>query len=295
MPVQSPMLTRQTSTAATTSRVHPAATVDPRLRDLDDDAFAMLPAKLQWRLAAYYRAAGAFAQSASVLDAVEHRSGESMQLLEERARLAFAMGQHDEARRLLEVRAERAPSPTARVALARFYLETGNIEFAHALSQELSDSNPDLMTVSSLAADVARAMGKNETARSYYLGAVDARPENPTALLSLARLAVDEKDEEAAAAFLRRALASAAESATAGQCLSAADVAAAIGRAEQAEELRARAASIEQTRTEALVAEILAALPEAPPAPHSAESLVRPEASSSPRAGRRRTPASADR
>jgi ATP-dependent DNA helicase RecQ len=283
MPVQTPTTTRRSPIHAPMRPSHQAAAVDPRLLDLDDDAYTMLPAKLQWRLAAYYRAIGAFAQSAGVLDAAERRGGESMQLLEERARLAFAMGRHDDAGRLLEERVERTPSPTARVALARFHLETGNIDLAHGLSRELSGSNPDLMTVSSLAADVARARGENETARSYYLGAVDARPENASALLSLARLAIDEKDEEAAAAFLRRALASAAENATAGQCLIAADVAAALDRAEQAEELRARAASIEQTRTEALVAEILAVLPEAPPVPHSAESLIPAEAIPLPR------------
>lgn len=264
MPVQTHTPIRPTPTTATP---------DPRLRDLDDDAFAMLPAKLQWRLAGYYRATGAFDKTADVLDAAERRGGESMQLLEERARLAFAMGRYDEAQRLLEDRVERAPSPTARVALARFLLETGNLVAACALSEELSRSNPELMTVSSLAADVARASGEFETARGYYLGAVDARPENPSALLSLARLAVDERDDEAAAAFLRRALTSAGEDATAGQCLIAAEVAGALDRPEQAAELRARASSIEQARTEALVAEVLSALPE-PTEIHVAESLV---------------------
>lgn len=280
MTAQAPISTRRLPKAPTTSPARQTIEVDPRLRDLDDDAFAMLSAKLQWRLAAYYRAAGAFAESARVLDAAERRGGESMQLLEERARLAFAMGRHDDARRLLEERVERAPSPTARVALARFHLETGNVALAHDLSEELAESHPDLVTVSSLAADVARAREENETARSYYLEAVDARPENPSALLSLARLAVDEKDEEAAAAFLRRALTSAGEQATAGQCVTAAEVAAALGRAEQAEELHARAASIERARTEALVAEIVAALPE-PPETHSTESLVPTRASRS--------------
>ncbi|MEA2530664.1 MAG: ATP-dependent helicase RecQ [Thermomicrobiales bacterium] len=274
MPVLAPTQHHPTQSRVLAPAGKPPASVDRRLRDLGDDSLAMLPAKLQWQLAAYYRAVGAFDVAARVLDAAERRGGESIRLLEERARLAFAMGSHGDARHLLEERARRAPSPTAQVALARFHLETGELEVAERLSEELSRANPDLVTVSTLAADVARAVGDFETARSYYLGAVDARPENAGALLSLARLAVDESDQEAAAAFLRRAVSAADEHVTAGQCLAAADIAAALGRAEQAEELRSRAASIEQVRTEALVAEVLAALPDAPPEPHSSESLI---------------------
>src|SRR5687768_14643464 len=104
MTAQAPTSTRQSPRPAMTPPARQTAEVDSRLRDLDHDAIAMLPAKLQWRLAAYYRATGAFAESGRVLDAAERRSGESMQLLEERARLAFAMGRHDDARRLLEER-----------------------------------------------------------------------------------------------------------------------------------------------------------------------------------------------
>src|SRR5215216_2739674 len=247
MPVQT--RPRQFGRSATAPRTPsgPPSSADSRLTALDDDALTGLPAKLQWRLVAYFRAAGTFAEAARVLDAAERRGGASLQLLDERARLAFAMGRYDDARRLLEEKIERAPSPTARVALARFHLETGNLDVAHELSQELARSNPDLVTVSSLVADVARARGDAETARSYYLGAVDARPENASALLSLARLAVDEKDEEAAGHFLRRALSAAGETATSGQYLTAADVAAALGRADQAADLRARAAATEQS------------------------------------------------
>jgi ATP-dependent DNA helicase RecQ len=262
MPVQTTPRPDPTTTAIHVTRSETRATGDQRLLALNDDDVAVLPARLQWRLAAYYRATDAFDLAARVLAAVERRSGESMQLLEERARLAFAMGRRDDACRLLEERVRSAPSPTARVALARFHLETGRLDLAERLSEELARENPDLVSVATLAADVARATGDNETARSYYLGAVDARPDNASALLSLARLAVDEGDAEAAAAFLRRALSAAADKATASQCTIAAEIAAALDRAEQAEELRARAAAIERARTEAFVAEIVAALPE---------------------------------
>lgn len=286
MPVQTPTRQEPPSAVTVATQTVVREPEDRRLLDLDDNAFAMLPAKVQWRLAAYYRATDAFDSAARVLGVVERRGGESLQLLEERARLTFAMGNRDEAGRLLEERVRRAPSPTARVALARFHLETGRLDLAERMSEELAREQPDLVTVATLAADVARAAGDTETARSYYLGAVDARPDNAGALLSLARLAVDEGDHEAASAFLRRALTAAAETATAGQCLVAAEVAAALDRAPQADELRARAAAIERSRTESLVADVKAALPESTPEAHSADSLVAPKApASSPPSG----------
>jgi ATP-dependent DNA helicase RecQ len=294
MPVQTPVQHPTTSTVATVEGSTSGATADPRLFALDDDDFALLPAKLQWRLTASFRAAGAFDRAARVLIAAERRGGESMQLLEERARLAFAMGKRNDALRLLQERVERAPSPTARVALARFHLENDRLDLARQISDDLSHTHPDLQNVAALNADVARVSGDYETARGYYLGAVDARPDNASALLALARLAVDERDDEAAAAFLRRALSAAAERATAGQCLAAAEVADALDQPAQAAELRARAASIEQTRTEALVAEVLAALPEpaathpigdlipAPPAQPVANDASRPDEQAAP-------------
>jgi ATP-dependent DNA helicase RecQ len=239
-------------------------TADERLLRLGADAFVNLPAKLQWRLAAYYRTVREFALAARVLDTIARRSGESIPLLEERARLAFALGNWDDARRLLEERVSRAPSPTARVALARLLLETGQIDEARRVSEELSRTSPDLATVSMLAADVAHTRGDVEIARSYYLGVVDARPDNASALLSLARLALEDDDHDAATAFLRRALSAAGDSATANQFQIAADVAAAMGQADEADAFRRRSAAIERERTEAFVAEILAALPEAP-------------------------------
>src|SRR4051812_41403215 len=103
------------------NRTELKASADERLLALDGDAFDGLPSKLQWRLAGYYRAAGAYDLCAKVLDASERRAGETIQLLEERARLAFAKGSLPEARQFLERRIERAPSPSAYAALARFH------------------------------------------------------------------------------------------------------------------------------------------------------------------------------
>lgn len=240
------------------NRTEHKAAADGRLLALHDGAFDGLPPKLQWRLAGYYRAVGAFHHCAKVLDASERRAGESIQLLEERARLAFAEGNLPDARQHLERRIERAPSPSAHVALARFHLESGNLEEAKKLSDDLSRSNPDLATVSALAADVSRAVGQTEMARSYYLGVVDARPDNSSALFSLARLSVEDDDLEAAAAFLRRGLSTAGDTITAAQLQFAASIAGSLGKIDESEAFAERAAQIEQTRTDSLVDEISA-------------------------------------
>lgn len=237
---------------------------------------AFLPAKLQWRVAGYLRAIGAFDQAARLLDAVERRGGETLQLLEERARLAFAAGRLDSARVLLEERARRAPSATARIALARCYLETGRLADARAISDELAHAQPDLATVAALAADVARAAGDLELARSYYLGVLDAKPDSANALLSLSRLALDEDNPESAAAFFRRAVAAASEEATAHQLTVAADLALALAQNDRAAELKERALHIDRSRTAALLADVEAALKEVEPADRTALSPSRP-------------------
>ena len=59
MPVQMPTQHGPTSSAILVTGSASAASGDFRLLALDDDAFALLPAKLQWRLAAYFRATDA--------------------------------------------------------------------------------------------------------------------------------------------------------------------------------------------------------------------------------------------
>jgi ATP-dependent DNA helicase RecQ len=228
-----------------------SALVDLKLTDAEIGA---LPAKVAHNLASRLRAAGAYTEAARVLDLTEQRRGESTQLLEERARLAFAQGDTNRARELLEKRVERAPAPTAKAALARLLLESGDVTRAAAMSADLSRHHPDLMTIAQLAADVARARGDLETARSYYLGAVDARPENPAAFLTLAGIALDDNDLESAGQFLRRALASLTESNFSNQFRTASGIAASIGNHAEAEALAERAEALDQSRTAELVA-----------------------------------------
>ncbi|HET8523556.1 MAG TPA: DEAD/DEAH box helicase, partial [Thermomicrobiales bacterium] len=215
-----------------------------------------LPVKMQWALVRHWRAAGARDRAHALLDQIMLRSGESQTWLEERARLAYAEGNLDEALDLLNRRVQRSPSATARAAVARLYLDSGDVDQARAISDQLAREYPDLTTIASLAADVALARGDAEVARGYYLGLLDANPESLTAFLALTRLAISEEDQPTARNFLRRALDLAAEMATSNQLSSLAELTEQLGDTDRATELRARAASIERNRTAAFVADL---------------------------------------
>jgi tetratricopeptide (TPR) repeat protein len=215
-----------------------------------------LPAKLQWALVRQWRAAGALDRAQTLLDQIARRAGESQTWLEERARLAYAAGNHDDALAYLNRRVQRSPTATARTAVARLHLDSGDIDRAREISDALSREYPDLTTVASLAADVALARGDAEVARGYYLGLLDANPKSLTAFLALTRLAITEGDLATARNFLRRALDIAAEAATPNQLTTAADLSEQLGDAKRAGELRARATEIDRERTAAFVADI---------------------------------------
>ena len=225
--------------------------VGPRLSAAEA---ATLPAKLQWTLIGWFRASGDLETAAALLDGIEARSGETGQLLEERARLALAAGRGEEAVGLMAQRVERAPSASARAGLARFHLELGDVATAAAISADLCRDHPDLATVAALTADVARAAGDLVTARAYHEGILEERPEQVGALLALARLALLGGDQGRAAALLDRALAATAEAtaATPAQLFAAAAVADFCERPTQAGLLRVHAARLEAGRAAAL-------------------------------------------
>ena len=223
-------------------------------------AAATLPAKLQWSLVGWYRATGAFAEAEALLREIEARGGETGRFLEERARFALAMGQTDEALALFEERARRGQAATAWVALARAHLEAGDTAAAQAISVELCQSHPDLATVAALAADVARATGDLDAARAYHEGALEERADNAGALLALARVALVGGEAREAIALVDRALATAGESATAGQLWTAAAIAELADQPVRAAVLRSHAAQAESLRAAVLLDQIAAEL-----------------------------------
>ena len=223
-----------------------------------------LPAKLLFTAVAIARGAGRHDDAEAMLATIRSRDGESIRLLEEEARLAFARGDHSTTISILADRYERSPSATAAIALAKFHLETGALDEAKRISDELVAEQGQLVTVKQLAADVARASGDFELARSHYLTLIDDKPEHPSSLLSLSRLSLDEGDAESAAAFFRRAVV-ADEMLTANQLAQASEIAAEIGEPELAAAYEEQARVMQNNRTEALLAEIDSAIADLPP------------------------------
>ena len=193
-------------------------TIGPQLSSAEA---VLLPAKLQWALVGWYRAGGEFGAAAELLDVIAARGGETARLLEERARLALAMGCPGEAVTLQEERVRLAPSATARVGLARIQLEAGNVAAAAAISAELSREHPEMATVGALAADVARAAGDLASARAYHERVLVAQPDHVGALLALGRIALLDGVPREATALAERAITGAGEKATSSQLFSA--------------------------------------------------------------------------
>ncbi len=219
-----------------------------------------LPTKLLWTVIGIARAHECLDAIEPLLDSIQARDGDTLRLVDERARFAFAKKEYDAALLILADRYERSPSATAAISIARLNLETGTSAEAKRISDELNHTHPDLVTVQQLAADVARATGRFELARSYYLGLVDNRPEHPSSLLALARIAIDEGDPDSAGAFFRRALAASAESLTPNQATLAAEIATDLGDLEKAETLRSDADAVQMARLTASLTEIETAL-----------------------------------
>lgn len=221
---------------------------------------AALPTALQWALVGWYRATNRIDRAADLLDAIETTQGDSVRLLEERARLAHARGSLDEAEQLLRQREERSPSATATIARARLALDRGQIDQARQLSQVLWRDRPDLMTVAALAADVAEATGDIASARRHHEAILAERPGHVGTLLALARLSLAEAGGATAEALVVEAMESAASRVTSTQLGVAATIAEATGRADLASTWRTQATAMNQERTITLAADIRAAL-----------------------------------
>lgn len=227
------------------------------------NAAPRLDSKLLWPAIPILRGARRFDDADYLMTCIERADGESVRSLEERARLAFARGDHETVLALLSARCDRSPSATARIAIARFHLETGNLPEAVTIAGELGRSDGTLVSVKQLAADVSRAIGDIEGTRAYYLALVDERQEHPPSLFALAALSLDEGDEESARAFYRRALVSAGDGLTPSMMSAAAEVAARLGSTDEADAFRAEVARAQAEKLERSIAELAAALDEA--------------------------------
>lgn len=242
-----------------------SALATPAQTDLDLAAISpaqvmAMPARLRWKIVGHLRVTRDYAQAEALLDAIEAQTGESATLLDERARLAFAMDKPDQAVALLERRAELWPSATSETALAHLHLALGHLDEAHAIADSLVAEAPNLMTVRHLAADVARAEGQPSSARAHLEHILALQPEHPTTLLKLAEVANEGGDAAGALALFVTAL-DHEEMMTSGQFKSAASVAASLGQHADAARLQQRARTMETEREHAFLESVRQALP----------------------------------
>jgi predicted Zn-dependent protease len=239
---------RTSETASDAEAVSPMPFHEPRVT-LDE--VSALPAKLQWKLAAWLRVSGRFEETAALLDLIEHEAGETATLLDERAALALAVGNPEAVRACWHCRLGSYPAPSARASFARALLELGELDEAAKIADELLAQHGELATVQSLAAEVALQQGDLATAHDRWSTQLAEDTSRVTPLLALARLAVLGGDLDQARSMLSRGLADLAVL-TPAQLASGAALAELLAQPARAQGLRLRFARLEAERASAL-------------------------------------------
>lgn len=246
--------------------------------------------KVIWSAIALLRATGQLDAALELLDGIERRDGATAKSQEERARLAFARGDHAQALDIFTGRYLEKPSPSAAAALSRLHLECRNLDEAARISADLIAGHAELLTVQQCAIDVARSRGDNERARSYLFGILDHRPEHVGSLLALSELALAESDHDSARAFFKRALSGEGDL-TANQLASASAVAAGIGDGALASEFKERSTSMQRNRLAESISQLLAEIGDLPAAATMLNGAQRPSTTSATRRERSAAPA----
>src|SRR5215213_9354702 len=223
------------------------------------DEASALPARLRFKLAAWLRVSGQFEDATQLLDLIEHESGETATLLDERAALALAIGDATAVRACWQRRLANSPAPSARASFARALLELGDLDEAAQIADELLPEHGELATVQSLAAEVALQQGDLATAHDRWSAQLLEDPSRIAPLLTIARIAVLGGDLDEARSLLSRALADPVLL-TPAQLGSAAALAELLAQPARAQSLRMRFARLEASRAAALAIEIDTAL-----------------------------------
>jgi ATP-dependent DNA helicase RecQ len=230
-----------------------------RLPNATIDEATSLPAKLQFRYAAWLRLSNQLERAAALLAAVAERAGETATLLDERAALALARGDAAAVREIWAERLESRPSPSARAGYARALLELGELAEAATIGDELLADHGELLTVQSLAAEIALQQGDLATAHDYWAGEIARDDTRVAPLLAMARIALLSGASDEARAYLARAAAD-PNALTAGQLAWAIGLAELLGQPRRGQMLRLRLGQLEANRTLALADEIDTAL-----------------------------------
>ncbi|MFL5331359.1 MAG: tetratricopeptide repeat protein [Gemmataceae bacterium] len=121
--------------------------------------------------------------------------------------LARQLRRPDDARRCLETAVRGNPtSIEARVALARFFHQTGLLADAQRFANEAVELGPANLESLVIAGEISHAAGSTHQAREYFQRACDVDPKNARLACTLARLLLFEGQTDEAAQHLRAIL-----------------------------------------------------------------------------------------
>lgn len=235
------------------------------LERIDDRAWQALPLDLRWKIIPWAIDAGAVTEAERLLDALEQERGESVKLLELRVRLAIARNDDADLGRLLRLRAERYPSATASVQLARWLLKQGDTERAAELCDSVRVDHSSQIQVQQLrnAVDLARSQG--DAVRRRLQRDLTADPDGFWPNAFMAEWLLDHDDAAAARPLLHRIVVDTIERGYDSHMLRLAALLDRAGEPGLAADLRAKAETIRGERHAELARRIDDALASLPP------------------------------
>jgi ATP-dependent DNA helicase RecQ len=230
------------------------------LQRIDDRAWRGLPLELRWKIIPWVIDGGDLARAETLIDAMERERGESAKLIELRARIAGTRNDVTEQGRLLELRAERYPSTTSTVQLARFLLDQGEVDRAAELYDAVRQISGEQQQVQHLGAAIERALTPPSEIRARLQRELTADPNGFWPNVFMAAWLLDNDRADAARPLLHKVLVDAIELGYDSYLSRLAELLDRAGEPEIAADLRARMAAERERRRSELQEKIETAL-----------------------------------
>jgi thioredoxin-like negative regulator of GroEL len=230
------------------------------LQRIDDRIWRALPAELRWKVIPWAIDGGDLDQAERLIDATERERGESAKLIELRTRLAGARNDLAGQERLLALRAERYPSTTSTVQLARWLLDQGKVDRAAELYETVRQISGEQQQVRHLGAAVDRALTPPSELRARLHRELSADPDGFWPNVHMAAWLLDHDRADAARPLLHKVLVGATESGYTSYLTHLADLLERAGDKQIAADLRGQLSADREERRAELQAQIETAL-----------------------------------
>ncbi len=218
------------------------------LQRIDDRTWRGLPLELRWKIIPWAIDGDDLDRATGLIEAMERERGESAKLIEFRARVAGARNDLAEQSRLLELRAERYPSTTSTVQLARFLLDQGNVDRAAELYESVRQASGDQQQVKHLGIALDRALTPPNEIRARLQRELSAEPDGFWPNVFMATWLLDNDRADAARPLLHKVLVDAIELGYESYLTRLAELLERAGEPEIAADLRARMAAERERR-----------------------------------------------